>query len=111
MCVSAVARVFSTRVLECLHVVSRSANRTAQFLGGTLGVVGVAFPGIAVLGFALKGLADTAKRAKYNKELAVAMQSKVDMIAKNILPSLVPNLQRAAKVRIKISSLLVLLSK
>jgi len=77
----------------------RSANRTAQFLGGSLEVVGAAFPGIAVLGFALKGLADTAKRAKYNKELASAMLSKVDMISKNILPSLVPNLQRAAKVR------------
>ena len=89
----------------------RSANRTVQFLGGTLEVIGVAFPGIAVLGFALKGLADTAQRAKYNKELAAAMQSKVDMIAKNILPSLVPNLQRASKVNIKIISLLVLLSK
>ena len=52
-----------------------------------------------MLGFALKGLADTAKRAKYNKELAAAMLSKVDMIAKNILPTLVPNLQKAAKTK------------
>jgi mevalonate kinase len=68
-------------------------------LGGSLEAVGAVLPGIAVLGFALKGLADTAKRAKYNKELAAAMLSKVDMIAKNILPTLVPNLQKAAKTK------------
>jgi len=111
VCVSVVARVFLTRALECVHVVLRFANRTAQFLGGTLEVVGTAIPGIAVLGFALKGLTETAKRAKYNKELAETMQSTVDMIVKNILPSLAPNLLRAAKVRIQINSLLVLLSK
>ena len=68
-------------------------------MGGSLEAVGAVLPGIAVLGFALKGLADTAKRAKYNKELAAAMLSKVDMIAKNILPTLVPNLQKAAKTK------------
>mmetsp|Transcript_54462 Transcript_54462/g.88213 ORF Transcript_54462/g.88213 Transcript_54462/m.88213 type:complete len:1184 (+) Transcript_54462:4197-7748(+) len=73
----------------------------APFLGDSFDVVGAAIPGIAVLGLALNGLSDTAKRAKYNKEVACAMQCIVDMIAKNILPSLVPNLRRAAKVRIK----------
>ena len=66
-------------------------------MGGSLEAVGAALPGIAVLGFALKGLADTAKRAKYNKELAAAMLDKVDRIANTILPTLVPNLQKAAK--------------
>ena len=66
-------------------------------MGGSLEAVGAALPGIAVLGFALKGLADTAKKAKYNKELAAAMLDKVDRIANTILPTLVPNLQKASK--------------
>ena len=56
-------------------------------------------PGVAVLGFALKGLADTAKKAKYNKELAEDMLNKVETTTKNIPPNLVPDLEKAAKTK------------
>ncbi len=56
-----------------------------KFLGAGLEVAGAAFPGIGVLGFALKGLADAAAAAKYNKELAKALQSKADKVMQAIL--------------------------
>jgi hypothetical protein len=55
-----------------------------KFFGAALEVVGAAFPGIGVLGFALKGLADAAAAAKYNKELAQALQSKADRVSDGI---------------------------
>lgn len=52
-----------------------------KFLGASLEVAGAAFPGIGVLGFVLQGLADAAAAAKYNKELAHALQMKANRVS------------------------------
>ena len=52
-----------------------------RFFGAALEGVGAVFPGIGVLGFALKGLVDAAAAAKYNKELAHTLQIKSNRVA------------------------------
>jgi hypothetical protein len=55
-----------------------------------------AIPGLSVLGFALKGLADAYKTAKYNKEIAKVMQTKADQVRTSI-EGMGENLIKASK--------------
>ena len=71
-----------------------------KFFGAALEVAGAAFPGIGVLGFVLQGLADAAAAAKYNKELAQALQIKADRVSDAIKGLAADLLQVCVRVRV-----------
>ena len=71
-----------------------------KFFGAALEVAGAAFPGIGVLGFVLKGLADAAAAAKYNKELAQTLQIKADRVSDAIKGLAADLLQVCVRVRV-----------
>jgi hypothetical protein len=71
-----------------------------KFFGAALKVAGDAFPGIGVLGCVLKGLADAAAAAKYNKELAQVLQIKADRVSDAIKGLAADLLQVCVRVRV-----------
>jgi hypothetical protein len=71
-----------------------------KFLGAALEVAGAAFPGIGVLGFALKGLADAAAAAKYNKELAQTLETKAKRVTDAMKGLAADLLQVCVRVRV-----------
>jgi hypothetical protein len=74
---------------------SSMVDATLEIFGEVLASAG-AIPGLSVLGFALKGLADAHKTAKYNKAIADVMIKKAEQV-KTSIQGMGENLIKASK--------------